>query len=536
MFALSFFLGTSLSWAVAPEVLFQGTIQGGIAVDGSGVATLADGSDAWFRGPDFQLAMPNTATVTAVWLVLTSKNDGFRGNETETVRVNGVALSEAVRSSEGTRYLVYELNPSRFGIDAEGAVRYEESSAAELGDGDGAGVGGATLAAVYDDTRKATHRHAALLAGYGSAAGTEWSIGGLPTQNVAGEMQLGVGVAWECADEQDGSVGVNGVVVGTEVGGRDDGDEPGLPCMGDWNSLWTVGSFGTDADGWPVGVDGDDPWLEPAGGTGLNSRWSDELFTTDYDKSGRFTLNYSAPSADAWVGLVSVVIDLDGDADGVIDALDPCTDVDGDGFGNPDYPAECEVDCDDADPSVGAPYGYADEDGDGYGSTSDYACEARDGFVDDASDCDDTNAAINPEAVETCDRDAIDENCDGYVNDDDPMVAGTTAWFPDADHDGFGAESGSVPACETPPDHVADNTDCNDASGETYPGAYDPPNDGVDQNCDGADESAGTLTPPAPDECECASVNGSAWGAFAALIAALRRVGPARKAARSGKE
>ncbi len=38
--------------------------------------------------------------------------------------------------------------------------------------------------------------------------------------------------------------------------------------------------------------------------------------------------------------------------------------------------------------------------------------------------------------------------------------------------------------------------DCNDADPKTHPGAYDPPGDGIDQNCDGGD---GTVPKTVPD-------------------------------------
>ena len=74
-------------------------------------------------------------------------------------------------------------------------------------------------------------------------------------------------------------------------------------------------------------------------------------------------------------------------------------------------------DCDDSDPAVGAATEwYADLDGDGYGDPEDAmaACEQPEGYVDNSLDCDDSDAEINPDAVETGD-DEVDSNC----NDDD---------------------------------------------------------------------------------------------------------------------
>lgn len=61
---------------------------------------------------------------------------------------------------------------------------------------------------------------------------------------------------------------------------------------------------------------------------------------------------------------------------------------------------------------------YADADGDGYGNPN-YIyvdCDQPAGFVANNSDCDDSNAAINPEATEILDN-GIDDNCDGEIDE-----------------------------------------------------------------------------------------------------------------------
>ena len=61
---------------------------------------------------------------------------------------------------------------------------------------------------------------------------------------------------------------------------------------------------------------------------------------------------------------------------------------------------------------------YQDNDGDGYGnlSATTQACSAPAGYVSNSSDCNDNNASVNPGAPEIC-GDALDNNCDGQVND-----------------------------------------------------------------------------------------------------------------------
>ncbi len=62
---------------------------------------------------------------------------------------------------------------------------------------------------------------------------------------------------------------------------------------------------------------------------------------------------------------------------------------------------------------------YADADGDGFGdaATAAESCEAPAGFVADGSDCDDADAAVNPDADEV-EGDGVDNDC----NPDTPDV------------------------------------------------------------------------------------------------------------------
>ncbi|MBT4857111.1 hypothetical protein HON52_02890 [Candidatus Uhrbacteria bacterium] len=119
----------------------------------------------------------------------------------------------------------------------------------------------------------------------------------------------------------------------------------------------------------------------------------------------------------------------------------------------------------------------ADDDGDGFNA-------------DD--DCDDSNAAVNPDATEVCD--GKDNDCDGATDEDVQ-----TNFFEDSDADGFGDDTSTQLACETPEGFSAQSGDCNDDDGDINPGAIEVC-DEQDNNCDGeVDEGVTTTSYPDVD-------------------------------------
>jgi len=225
--------------------------------------------------------------------------------------------------------------------------------------------------------------------------------------------------------------------------------------------------------------------------------------------------------ANARPGLVEICDGIDNDCNGTIDdnALDAIEwyfDFDQDGYGDP-FVSEisCEAssgyvldnsDCDD-ESAIANPAGlevcgdsidndcvdgvddagatdaqpwYNDTDLDGFGNPNDalVACEMPSGYVADNTDCNDLSMYINSTATELCD--GVDENCDGLIDND---AYDSLMWYADADLDGFGDALVPLEACEQPPGHVADNTDCDDLQPLSRPGLAEVC-DGLDNDCD----------------------------------------------------
>ncbi|MFH1466705.1 MAG: SUMF1/EgtB/PvdO family nonheme iron enzyme [Pseudomonadota bacterium] len=238
---------------------------------------------------------------------------------------------------------------------------------------------------------------------------------------------------------------------------------------------------------------------------------ADEDACTDADGDG---VTADLDCDDAHANGPEVCDGVDNDCDGGVDEdpTDPATwyvDTDGDGYGNGSFSTEaCDpptgyvaegTDCDDADGSVhpgagelcapgdedcdglegdddpdlaDAPLWHMDYDGDGYGSAGVYdleACEQPEGYVEDATDCDDADPSANPAGVEVCD--GVDQDCDGTVDQ------GTECY--DDDGDGQTEEEG----------------DCDDADPAVYPGAVSD-HEGIDM----AYICPGTFTMGSPED------------------------------------
>jgi large repetitive protein len=127
---------------------------------------------------------------------------------------------------------------------------------------------------------------------------------------------------------------------------------------------------------------------------------------------------------------------------------------------------------------------YADLDADSFGdgSTSTSACNQPTGYAGDNTDCDDSNAAVNPSATELCN--GQDDDCDGTIDEAD--AADVRLWYTDTDGDGFGADGAGTLSCSAPAGMVALAGDCDDQNAAYNPAASESDcTDPNDYNCDG---------------------------------------------------
>lgn len=237
--------------------------------------------------------------------------------------------------------------------------------------------------------------------------------------------------------------------------------------------------FANDAD--PQGAAGGMSHWADADGDGLGDDASDPIWTCapisgyvdnhddcDDIRADRPTVAFQDGDGDGFGGGLpsrATCVPADGY---VFDSTD-CDDRDAD-----TWPGAPELDCSsDIDRNCDGSVGAQDADGDGFP-----AC----------ADCDDRTAALSPAVLETCN--GVDDDCDRSIDED--AVDGVT-WYPDVDHDGYGADAGVETGCTAPPATVAIGGDCDDTSRSVHPGAGEDCRTAGDDDCDGAWNEGGAL-------------------------------------------
>ncbi len=301
--------------------------------------------------------------------------------------------------------------------------------------------------------------------------------------------------------------------------------------------------------------DADKETTTPSGTTSTD----DQPVDADGDS---WTSDEDCDDSDASVspGAVEVCDGIDNNCDGVVDPPDASgsqtfyTDADDDGFGDAAYPVQaCSVpegavanlaDCDDTDPSVNpdalevcdgfdndcdgrtddddtdldedsAVYWFPDEDDDGYGDADrmDFACEPPSDSVSNGEDCDDTNAAVQPDAQEVCDD--IDNDCDGLIDDNDDSNDPTSAreFYADEDGDGFGAGEVAFVECRSSGPFAPNNDDCNDTDPLISPLATEVCDDAdFDEDCNGLADNNDPAFDPATGSTWYPDADGDSYG------------------------
>jgi hypothetical protein len=147
---------------------------------------------------------------------------------------------------------------------------------------------------------------------------------------------------------------------------------------------------------------------------------------------------------------------------------------------NPGMPEICNSVDDDCDSQSDNTIYYADADNDGYGdanATGVSVCFALNEYVVNNEDCNDVVSGIHPGSIEVCN--SIDDNCDTQI--DEGLVF--TNYYVDTDGDGYGTGN-EIFACVQPTGTAYNNTDCDDANASVYPSATEICN-GIDDNCTG---------------------------------------------------
>lgn len=250
--------------------------------------------------------------------------------------------------------------------------------------------------------------------------------------------------------------------------------------------------------------------------SGLSVVWSGlpEALPAGLDSDGNAAVDVGPLAAGDYAVSVTVTDSNGGVGTAALAFQVEVADADVDGFVASAWGGD---DCDDADPAVhpgseewcdgrdedcdgevdedanDALLWHDDADGDSFGDpvATSFACEAGPGVVADDTDCDDADVDVHPAADEICNE--LDDNCDGTVDENASLDAGT--WYSDADADGYGDSATSTVACDPPPASTGVDGDCDDTEAAVNPGATERCNGG-DDDCDGTVDEADAVDAP----------------------------------------
>ena len=242
--------------------------------------------------------------------------------------------------------------------------------------------------------------------------------------------------ALDC-DDIDPAISPDGEEVCNEIDDDCDGDiDEGVTTTywadGDGDG-WGDSGASTEACATPLGYadqggdcDDSDFSVSPAGAEACNGIDDDCDGTIDEPDATDAATWYTDADSDGH-GDASAAVSACTQPSGAVATADDCDDTDA--AVSPSSTELCngiDDDCDgttDEPDAADAATWYIDADSDGYGSsaTTQVDCSQPSGYVDNADDCDDTDAAVHPGASEDW-YDAVDSDCDG---DDDPDACTT---------------------------------------------------------------------------------------------------------------
>ena len=319
--------------------------------------------------------------------------------------------------------------------------------------------------------------------------------------NCDGQIDEGVLLEWFADGDGDGFGAVDTLVeacappeghVGNGEDCDDDDDEvyPGAPEACD--------DIDNDCDG-DIDEDGETTWFVDADGDGFGDPEQVVVSCERPDNASDNDLDCNDSDPMVNPDAEEICNEVDDDCDEEVDenlAETWYRDLDADGWGDvtattescsepPGYAAD-PGDCNDNDPLYypGAPETDCTD-------PNDYNCDGSVAYADADADgwpacteCDDSNADVNPDATEVCN--GIDDDCDGDIDDADSSVDLTTGgeWYGDLDGDTYGNAADTITACDAPTGYVGDDTDCDDGSSAVNPGATEVCNS-IDDDCDG---------------------------------------------------